>query len=120
MPAVSRRSIPGILLLDQEYLLSSVVWSRQQYIGESVNSSEVRKGNFNDGETIQITASEKSFYGIRNMVPLKSIKPASSLSTYRKIREWVTQCVSEHKECRQHPRELSNHLNPPTRVIDVG
>jgi hypothetical protein len=138
MPAVLRRSVPGILLLDQECLLSSVVWSRQQYIGESVHSSEVRKGNFNDGETIQITASEstrrtvsyfelltlitcvESLYGIRNMVPLKSIKPASAPCTYRKIREWVTQCVSEHKECRQHPRELSNHSTPPTRVIDVG
>jgi hypothetical protein len=138
MPGVFRRIVPGIPLLEQECLLSSVAWSRQQYFGESVHSSEVRKGNFTDGETIQITASEstvrtvscselltliscvESLYGIRNMVPLKSIEPASSPCTYRKIREWVANCVSEHKECRQHPRELSDHSTPPTRVIDVG
>lgn len=58
MPAVFRAFAPGIPLLEQEYLLSSVAWSRGQYLWESGESSEVRKGNFNDGETIQITASE--------------------------------------------------------------
>lgn len=31
-------------------------WSTTQYDGERKNSWEVRKGNFNDGETLQITA----------------------------------------------------------------
>ncbi|KAK7177874.1 heterokaryon incompatibility protein [Paraphaeosphaeria sporulosa] len=119
-PALYRTSVPGIPLFEQEYLLSSVAWSRQQYYGEPGHSSEVRKGNFNDGETIQITASEGSLYGLRNMVPLNSIEPASSPSIYRKLREWVTNCVSEHNECRRHPKESSDHSTPPTRVIDVG
>lgn len=53
------------------------------------------------------------------MVPLKSIEPPSSPSIYQKLRKWVTECVSGHKDCRQHPKEVSNHSTPPTRVIDV-
>lgn len=54
------------------------------------------------------------------MVPPNSIEPASSPSICRKLREWVTNCVSEHEECRQHPQESSDYSTPPTRIIHLG
>jgi hypothetical protein len=57
LPAVSRSAVPGILPVEQMYLPLFIEWSRHAYLAEPGLLSEVRKGNFNDGETIQITAS---------------------------------------------------------------
>jgi len=59
LPAVSRHWIEGASfppIVESLNLPSNVVWSRNQYLFESDSESQVRKGNFNDGETIQITA----------------------------------------------------------------
>jgi hypothetical protein len=58
LPAVIRRSAPDLLPFEQEYPLSSIAWTRDQYRGEPGYPTEVRKGNFNDGETIHVTAPE--------------------------------------------------------------
>lgn len=60
LPAVSRGAVLGCPPIEQMYLPSFIAWSRNQYLAEPGPLSEVRKGNFNDGETIQITASEST------------------------------------------------------------
>jgi len=61
LPAVSRQHLhgPGFPpLVENMDLPLDVVWCRNQYIGEPGFEYELRKGNFNDGETVQFTASE--------------------------------------------------------------
>lgn len=58
-PAVSRRLGLGATplgVVETLDTLSDLVWSRDEYLAEALNRSEIRKGNFNQGETIQITA----------------------------------------------------------------
>lgn len=59
LPAVSREEkiISGLSPVIERFKpLAELHWSTDQYIGDLENSLEARKGNFNDGETIQITA----------------------------------------------------------------
>lgn len=58
LPAVIWTSAPELFLFEQECPLSSIAWTRGQYWGEPGFPTEVRKGNFNDGETIHVTALE--------------------------------------------------------------
>lgn len=61
-----------------------------------------------------------SYYGLRNMVPLKTIEPASISRTFRRVRDWIACCTSTHQDCRKHFKELLHRSVPPSRVIDVG
>lgn len=59
LPAVFRQEIRNIGTLPIIEKLSPLVeldWRSSQYRGSHENSWEVTKGNFNDGETIQVTA----------------------------------------------------------------
>jgi hypothetical protein len=60
LPAISRSAGLGFPPIEHMHLPSSIAWSRNQYLAEPGFPSEVRKGNFNNGETIQITASERT------------------------------------------------------------
>ena len=61
LPAVSRHELAlgsGIPVVEETNVFSDLIWSRHDYRGEPNYESEIRKGNFNDGETIQVTAAE--------------------------------------------------------------
>ena len=61
LPILSRHELvlEGALpLVEVMKLPSDLKWDRQEYIGEPNYETQVRKGNFNGGETIQISATE--------------------------------------------------------------
>lgn len=61
LPVVSRHQLAHrreLPLVEVMNLPSDLIWSRREYIGEPNYESQVRKGNFNGGETIQISARE--------------------------------------------------------------
>ncbi|KAL6401896.1 tol protein [Ilyonectria robusta] len=127
LPAVFRQEIRNIGTLPIIEKLSPLVeldWRSSQYRGSHENSWEVTKGNFNDGETIQVTAPANSLYGAHGLVPLADIEPASSERNCLMLREWLSTCMASHESCRSSqsmtddPAEDTTLL--PTRVIDLG
>jgi len=129
LPAVSRcehRFELPLPLVEELNLPSDMIWSRQEYIGEPNYESQVRKGNFNGGETIQISAAEESLYQLRRFVPLRDIESASSPQNYQMLREWVDTCTASHEVCRR-PRTgnpdgdvCDDGPIMPARLVDVG
>lgn len=68
-PAVHRQGLYGSRVLEVLKTPVKVEWSRLSYQSEPHFEQELRKGNFNDGETIQITAPEgrsESAYEIKS------------------------------------------------------
>ncbi|KAF5720074.1 het-domain-containing protein [Fusarium mundagurra] len=127
LPAVSREEIiiSGLSpVVERLKPLAELHWGTNQYIGDLENNWEARKGNFNDGETIQITAPADSLYGAHGFVPLTDVEPASSKRNYRLLRKWLSTCMASHEDCRvsHSMAELSARETTvlPTRVIDVG
>ncbi|KAF4431493.1 HET-domain-containing [Fusarium acutatum] len=109
LPAVSRKgnTISGPSpVIERLKPLDQLSWSTNQYDDDLENSWEVRKGNFNDGETIQITGPADSLYGAHGFVPLTDVEPASSKRNSKLLRKWLS--------TSQETTVL------PTRVIDVG
>ncbi|SCO47432.1 related to tol protein [Fusarium fujikuroi] len=104
--------------------MAELHWSTNQYIGDLENSWEARKGNFNDGETIQITAPADSLYGAHGFVPLTDVEPASSERNYRVLRKWLSTCISSHQGCRvshsMTEKSTQETTVLPTRVVDIG
>ncbi|KAF5968274.1 hypothetical protein FCOIX_11522 [Fusarium coicis] len=104
--------------------LIEVHWSTNQYICDLENNWEARKGNFNDGETIQITAPADSLYGAHGFVPLTDVEPASSERNYRLLRKWLSTCMASHGGCRASQYMTDKSAQEitalPTRVIDIG
>ncbi|KAH7254330.1 heterokaryon incompatibility protein-domain-containing protein [Fusarium redolens] len=111
-------------LIEKLKQLAELNWSTSQYISDLKNSWEVRKGNFNDRETIQITAPADSLYGAHGFVPLTDIEPASSKRNYRVLRKWLSTCMASHEGCHLSHSMTDESAEEttvlPTRVIDVG
>ncbi|KAM0236650.1 hypothetical protein ACHAP5_009286 [Fusarium lateritium] len=127
LPAVSRQgiTISGLSpVIEKLEPLVELDWSTGQYVGELKNDWEIRKGNFNDGETIQITAPADSLYGAHGLVPLTDVEPASSEKNYRGLRKWLSTCMLSHEGCRSSHSMTNKSTEEttvlPTRVIDVG
>ncbi|KAF4467376.1 HET-domain-containing [Fusarium albosuccineum] len=127
LPAVSRggSTILGPSpVIEKLKPLVELNWSTSQYDGERGNSWEVRKGNFNDGETIQITAPADSLYGAHGFVPLTDVEPASSKRNYTGLRKWLSTCMASHEGCCSSHSMTNKSAEEitvlPTRVIDVG
>ncbi|KAF5598582.1 heterokaryon incompatibility protein [Fusarium pseudocircinatum] len=127
LPAVSReeRIISGLLpVVERLKPLAELHWGKNQYIGDLENSWEVRKGNFNAGETIEITAPADSLYGAHGFVPLTDIEPASSKRNFRMLRKWLSTCMASHEGCRvshsMTEKSAQGITLLPSRVIDIG
>ncbi|RSM01903.1 hypothetical protein CEP52_008289 [Fusarium oligoseptatum] len=127
LPAVSREGstiLGPSPVIEKLKPLVELNWSTSQYDVERENSREVRKGNFNDGETIQITAPADSLYGARGFVPLTDVEPASSERNYRMLRKWLSTCMASHEGCcsshSMTDKSAQETTVLPTRVIDVG
>ncbi|KLP22897.1 tol protein [Fusarium fujikuroi] len=127
LPAVSREEkvISGLSpLIERLKPLAELHWGTNQYIGDLENSWEAKKGNFNDGETIQITAPADSLYGAHGFVPLTDVEPASSKRNYRVLRKWLSTCMASHQGCRLSHSMTEKSAQEitvlPTRVIDIG
>ncbi|EEU47173.1 uncharacterized protein NECHADRAFT_77365 [Fusarium vanettenii 77-13-4] len=127
LPAVSREG--SIIfgpspVIEKLKPLVELNWSTIQYDGDRENSWEVRKGNFDDGETIQITAPADSLYGAHGFVPLTDVEPASSKRNYRMLRKWLSTCMSSHERCCSSHSMTDKSAKETTvlltRVIDVG
>lgn len=58
LPAVSRRQALGIGLLEISEPLRDLEWSRHEYLP---NNREIQKGNFTQGETIQVTSPSSKY-----------------------------------------------------------
>ncbi|KAF2756766.1 HET-domain-containing protein [Pseudovirgaria hyperparasitica] len=121
LPAISRHQNPVGLPYETFTVVKKVTWSRANYVAPA--GAQVCRGNFNQGETISITAPPTSNYARDGLVPSRSVDSASSQPIYDKIRKWLGECVASHKECRI--QELADPSDReaaylPTRVIDLG
>ncbi|KAJ3535727.1 hypothetical protein NM208_g7017 [Fusarium decemcellulare] len=127
MPAVSREGstiLGPSPVIEKLKPLVELNWNTSQYDGDLKNSWEVKNGNFNDGETIQITAPADSLYGAHGFVPLTDVEPASSKRNYRVLRKWLSTCMASHEGCcsshSMTDKSAEETTVLPTRVIDVG
>lgn len=69
LPAVSRQEIisfGSLPIIEKLNPLVELDWRTSQYHGSQENSWEITKGNFNDGETIQVTAPAGREFSILN------------------------------------------------------
>lgn len=143
LPAVSRQIIgsedlPYIDTLgDPARYLS---WNRQEYQTDYVSepSPVLRSGNFGHGGTIQISACD-STYMLRNLrivihislasyyytsgsVPLRDVLPCTDERNYSLLRNWLSDCMKNHEECRTEKsiRGSVEYVPLPARLVNVG
>lgn len=110
LPAVYRHQIhwPGLFpLLEQLIKPYHINWRTEEYHSDGLDH-EVRKGNFEGGETIQVTAAKgmikftklissviililetDSIYRATGLVPLDKIMPAPSRQNFDLLRDWL-------------------------------
>ncbi|KAJ1709085.1 hypothetical protein NYO67_8746 [Aspergillus flavus] len=135
LPAVYYRDFPGLghLPVYKQLVKPSYVdWDRRAYQGEPGNGnfdSELRKGNFDGGETIQVTADNCSWYKANGLVPLNRVSRIISNATLEMLRGWLETCLENHNTCSMRSSgntgDTTYNGEPgeailPTRLIDVG
>ncbi|ORY60766.1 heterokaryon incompatibility protein-domain-containing protein [Pseudomassariella vexata] len=126
LPAVHREKYAfGFPIMERMQTLSDIVWDRSQHGAESEHCYQVRKGNFNQGETVQVTAPSTSIYYTRKLIPVRDIEPGATPDNVALLKNWLNACISGHPRCHRLFSEGFNEAvndKPilPTRVIDVG